>query len=118
MSDMTLIAVCGLNCAECPAYIAFTTDDNVLREKTAKEWSAAYGGVMTAESINCAGCKSETGPHIGHCSQCAVRACGQPKAVDHCGVCASYPCGTISTFMEQAPAIRDTLNALIARKKS
>lgn len=34
-----LIAICGLDCETCDARIATLTDDNALREKTAKAWS-------------------------------------------------------------------------------
>ena len=33
-----LIAICGLDCETCDARIAILTDDNALREKTAKAW--------------------------------------------------------------------------------
>lgn len=34
-----LIAICGLDCETCDARIATLTDDDALREKTAKAWS-------------------------------------------------------------------------------
>ena len=34
MTQEELIAFCGINCLECPAYIAKRTDDKELREKT------------------------------------------------------------------------------------
>lgn len=34
-----LIACCGLDCENCDARIATVTNDDALREKTAKEWS-------------------------------------------------------------------------------
>ncbi len=66
------IAYCGLNCAECPALIAKQTDDQNLREKTAKEW-ASEDFVVTAEQVNCDGCHSDENCFF-HCAQCAVRA--------------------------------------------
>ena len=35
-----LIAICGLDCEKCDAYIATKNDDQELREKTARLWSA------------------------------------------------------------------------------
>ena len=40
MTQEQLVAICGINCLGCPAYVARKTDDNELREKTAKEWSS------------------------------------------------------------------------------
>ena len=37
-----LIAYCGINCENCPAYIAYNTNDDKLREKTAKQWDLQY----------------------------------------------------------------------------
>ena len=34
-----LIACCGLDCENCDARIATVTNDDALREKTAKAWS-------------------------------------------------------------------------------
>ena len=34
-----MLAMCGLDCAACPAFIAHKTDDQALRVKTAAEWS-------------------------------------------------------------------------------
>ena len=36
------LAMCGLDCAACPAFIAYRTNDQALRAKTAAEWSKAF----------------------------------------------------------------------------
>ena len=34
-----MIGYCGLDCAQCDAYLATIHDDQALREKTAKAWA-------------------------------------------------------------------------------
>ncbi len=50
-----LIACCGLDCETCEARIATVTDDNLLREKVAKEWGELNQMEMKPEWINCMG---------------------------------------------------------------
>lgn len=52
-----LIAYCGLDCEKCDARMATLNNDNELREKTAKLWSELNGAEITAEMINCVGCR-------------------------------------------------------------
>ena len=84
------IAYCGLNCKECPANIAKQTDDQELREKTAKAWSGP-GFTVEANQVNCDGCHSE-GELFFHCHQCGVRSCAIEKGVNTCAECSEYPC--------------------------
>jgi hypothetical protein len=97
------IAFCGLDCAACPAYIAYHTNDQALRKKTAPEWSVRYNANLKPDDINCVGCTEISGPHIGHCAECEIRRCGLKKQVTNCGTCAEYPCPTIKAFHEQIP---------------
>ena len=84
------IAYCGLNCTQCPAFIAKQTDDQTLREKTAKEWSSG-DFVVTANQINCKGCHNNENCFF-HCSQCGVRVCSSSRGYTTCAECGEYPC--------------------------
>ena len=98
-----LIAVCGLNCGECEAFIATKNNDDVLRKKLANEWGKMYNYDFKIEDINCSGCKIE-GQHIGYCGMCEVRKCGISKKVENCGLCSTYPdCDIINGFLKSAP---------------
>jgi hypothetical protein len=108
------IAVCGIDCAACPAFIASKTNDNELRKKTATEWGKAYNFAFTPEMINCHGCHATDGVQIGHCSQCEMRQCSIKKEAATCGACASYPCKTIADFHEICPGTKENLAALRA----
>ncbi|NLI98259.1 DUF3795 domain-containing protein [bacterium] len=111
-----LISICGLNCAECSAYIAYKTDDNALREKTAKEWSKQYGFAFTPEHINCAGCLEAEGPHIGHCSECEIRKCGQERGVANCAHCPDYACEKLAKFLDMVTAAKKNLEEIRANR--
>jgi hypothetical protein len=104
-----LIAYCGINCAECGAYLALKNDDQALREKTAVEWTSAHNFNFTPEMINCTSCKG-TGVQVGHCSQCEIRKCAMEKGVVNCGACSEFKtCKTINDFLAQVPSLMDNL---------
>ena len=106
------ISICGLDCDACPAYIVHQTGDRALQEKTAKEWSAAYGAAITPEMVDCVSCRVVEGVHIGHCFECEVRKCGMEKQVENCALCADYPCTIISGFMEKVPPAKAKLQEI------
>ena len=91
MSQTELISFCGINCLECPAYIAKRTDDIELREKTAKAWSGPEDKVKP-EEINCDGCITQDKEIFSWCKVCQVRSCGLEKGVENCAHCDEYSC--------------------------
>ncbi len=92
--------VCGMECSECPAFIAYKTDDNELRATTAKQWSELYKADIKPENINCVGCMMPGEPKVSHCSQCEVRACGIKEKISTCAECKDYPCVTIKEYFK------------------
>jgi hypothetical protein len=109
------IAYCGLNCEVCSANIAKQTNDQELREKTAKAWSGP-GFKVEANQINCEGCHS-TGELFFHCYQCSVRNCATEKGVNTCADCGEYPCeDKLQTLWKQlnSPEAQKTLDKLRA----
>lgn len=109
-----IIAFCGLDCSVCPAYMAYKTDDDELRTKTAEKWSKEYGADMKPEDIDCAGCLETEGPHIGHCGECEIRKCGQIKGVANCAYCDEYACDKLIKFFEMVPTAKETLEQIRA----
>ena len=108
------ISICGLDCSICPAFIAFSTDDRTLREKTASEWSKAYHFDFTPEMVDCVGCTTIEGVHIGHCFECQIRKCGLGKNVENCARCADYPCSLIADFIAKVPPAKANLEEIRA----
>lgn len=107
-----MIAYCGLNCRECPAYLATKSDDLTLREKVAAEWSKMFNADIKAEEINCAGCRSVEGPYFSHCFECPMRLCAMERPIDTCAGCHEYPCDSLEEFFGYVPAARITLENL------
>jgi hypothetical protein len=106
----TIISICGLECTACPAYIAKQTDDNALREKTAKEWSEAFKTELKPEDINCDSCIAVDGAHIGYCNVCEIRQCGLAKKVVNCAYCDEYVCDKLEKWFENVPDAQKRLN--------
>lgn len=98
-----LTSICGLDCKKCGAYIALKNNDNELRKKTAKEWSAAFGHDIPAENVNCVGCCVTEGIHGGYCHACPLRACALSKNMPNCYVCPEfYECKNCKDFDEHS----------------
>lgn len=106
----TIISICGLECTSCPAYIAKRTNDNALREKTAKEWSEAFKSELKPEDINCDSCITVDGVHIGYCSVCEIRKCGFKKKVENCAYCDEYICEKLEQWFKNVPDARKRLD--------
>jgi hypothetical protein len=106
------LAMCGLDCAACPAYLAYKTNDQALREKTAAEWSKQFH--VHAETkpadINCVGCLKTKGVQFSHCAQCEIRKCGLGRKVKNCALCDDYPCQRISQFLLNVPPAKANLD--------
>ncbi len=107
-----IIGFCGLVCSECPAFIATQNDDNTERERIAKEWKKEYKHEFKIEDINCDGCTSIEGRHIGYCNMCEVRTCATEKDVKNCTYCEDYACETLKNFFDMAPQARKNLEEL------
>lgn len=93
MSDLT--SYCGLECGECPAYIATRKGDRAMLEEVAADWSRRFGIEVPVESIPCDGCVSGTDRICGYCETCAVRACASKRGVGTCADCEDYGCATL-----------------------
>ena len=98
-----MMAYCGIECAECPAYIATQEDDDIKRQKVADMWSKLFQAPIKKEEINCDGCHTQEGRLFSHCLNCQVRLCGMEKSVDTCGHCADYSCSKIDDLLSMLP---------------
>jgi hypothetical protein len=105
------LAMCGLDCAACPAFIAYRTNDQALRAKTAAEWSGNFVKArLQPEDINCVGCLKLEGVQFRHCRECDIRQCGLAREVKNCALCPEYSsCEKIAKFIAGAPPARANL---------
>ena len=99
------IAFCGLDCEKCDAYLATVNDDNALREKTARLWSELNQVEITADQINCEGCR-EDGLKTVYCdSLCEIRKCAVKKGMETCGSCPEMDtCQTVGVIINNNPS--------------
>ena len=97
-----LIAYCGIECAECPIYIATQNNDEKLRKETAEK------NELKAEDCYCDGCSTKGKRLATFCSNCEVRICTIKKKLENCAHCDDYPCELLNKLHEM-------YNANIAR---
>jgi hypothetical protein len=108
-----IISCCGLNCASCDARIATINNDNQLRKATAEKWKVAYQtDSLTAEMINCTGCREE-GVKFSHCGVCEIRNCSKAKGYSTCGDCSEMEiCTIVSGVHKYVPEAIQNLREL------
>ncbi len=111
----TMIAMCGLVCTECPAYLATQANDQAWLERVAAEWRENYNApVIDAEYARCNGCLSREGKQCGHCSECNVRLCALERGVVNCGTCPDYGCEILTALVDFIPEAKARLDAIHA----
>lgn len=105
-----LIAYCGLDCEKCDARIATIDDDDALREKTAQLWSRLNNAPITAEMIDCMGCRTD-GVKTPYCeSMCPIRKCARGKGFSTCRDCPELEsCPTVETVIGHLAEARENL---------
>lgn len=107
-----IIAVCGLRCHECPAYLAHAEDDDKRRADTAELWSQGYGATITPDQIDCEGCLAVGGVLFQHCSVCEIRKCGLARGLANCAQCDDYACDRLVEFFKMVPDAQAQLHAM------
>jgi len=107
-----MIAVCGLDCNECGAFLATKENDDQKRAKVAQEWSKLFKVDISPEDINCDGCQSTGGLVFNYCNVCEIRKCGKEKGVMNCGYCDVYPCGKIDFIFSNGPDAKNRLDII------
>ena len=108
-----LIACCGINCATCDARTATLTNDDALREKTAKTWAEQFSiPHIPIEAINCTGCRGD-GVKFSHCDECEIRNCVQAKGYQTCGDCEELEtCAIVGAIFQHMPELKENLKSL------
>lgn len=111
----TIIAYCGLDCTQCPGYIATQADDHAALEQLAAQAREQFNRPdITIESVMCDGCLSADGRLGGYCIECQVRACGLARGVVNCAHCDDYACDQLEAFWNLAPQARASLEDIRA----
>ncbi len=114
-----LIAYCGLDCEKCDARKATLNNDDSLREKTAKLWTQLNGVKITAEMINCEGCRTD-GIKTTFCNDlCPIRKCAVGKKHETCGSCDEMKiCKTVSMVIANNDEAKNNLTVQVSSGKN
>ncbi len=107
-----IVAVCGITCSDCPAYIATVNDDDAMRRQTAEKWAKQFSADIKPENINCKSCLSTEEPVFHYCTQCEIRKCGMDRDIENCAHCEEYACEKLAKFLDMVPAARATLDEI------
>ena len=103
---------CGLECAECPAFIATRSGDQAAFAEIARQWSELYNTQVDAADLPCEGCFARPPQPLGcHAPECKIRACAIEKDHQTCAECSKLPCELISGLLEQVPEARKRLES-------
>jgi predicted nucleic acid binding AN1-type Zn finger protein len=110
-----MLGYCGLDCIQCPAYVATQSGDQEALEKTAAMWREQFGSPeITAESILCDGCRGG-GRLSGYCNICEIRLCASERGVETCAPCGDYDgCGKLVAIHGHSVDAKATLDGLRA----
>jgi hypothetical protein len=113
--EKKMIALCGLDCAACPALFASKRLSMEERQKVADQWSMEYNASVKATDVDCVGCTTREGVHIGHCSVCEIRLCGLARGLATCADCSEFACCKLEGLFKMVPAAKANLMALRAK---
>ncbi|MDD5066762.1 MAG: DUF3795 domain-containing protein, partial [bacterium] len=95
MDHKELTAPCGLDCFNCPAFIA---KDN---ERMRKFISRIKG--LSQEEAFCPGCRAQNGTikMLKRTEPCKLYRCIQKKGLSFCCECTDFPCDHLHPYADQ-----------------
>lgn len=96
MDYKRLTAPCGLDCFNCPVYLA--KDNERLRAAIARNLN------IPIERVVCRGCREENGTigFLGMTEPCNVYRCIQKRGLDFCCDCPDFPCDHLHPYADKA----------------
>jgi hypothetical protein len=96
MDYARMTAPCGLDCFNCPIYLA--KDDERLRAVISKKRG------VPLERAFCCGCRDEGGQiaFLNMTEPCNVWRCISKKDIDFCCDCPDFPCDHLHPYADQA----------------
>jgi len=96
MDYTQMTAPCGLDCFNCPMYLA--NENQELGAKISKD-----RGIPIEKAV-CSGCRNEGGTiaFLGMTEPCNVYKCIQKKGIQFCCDCADFPCDHLHPYADKA----------------
>ena len=95
MDYRKMTSPCGLDCFNCPMYLA---EDTQLRVNISEKLGLPY------EKARCDGCRSEHGTitFMGATEPCDIYKCTDRKGISFCFECTDFPCDYLHPYADQA----------------
>lgn len=93
--DKRLIGACGINCARCGIYQAYTEKDEERQRRIAEDIFGEDTEVFP-EQITCEGCGGRLDVHWSQ--ECEIMRCAHEKGLIACSQCQAFPCKELETF--------------------
>ena len=106
------LAYCGLNCNECPVYLASISKNTEKQIILAKEYSTDTCK-FSKDDMFCLGCHSDT-LSDKMCGGCEIRKCGVERAFKNCAECTEFPCSLLEKQMGDSSDSMNRLKQLAA----
>lgn len=94
-----MTAPCGLDCFNCPLYLA--NENEEIRLVISKTLNIA------PEKAVCRGCRNENGiiPIFNMTEPCRVYKCIQQKNIEFCFNCPDFPCDNLHPYADKASEV-------------
>lgn len=99
MDYRKMTAPCGLDCFNCPMYLANENDD--LRKAISEKKNIPY------EKASCNGCRNQGGVihFLGKTEPCNVYKCVEGRGVNFCSECEDFPCDHLHPYADKASQV-------------
>ena len=96
MDYKQMTAPCGLDCFNCPMYMASKNEE--MRKKIAERMN------LPVEKAMCRGCRNEGGimDFLGWTEPCQAYQCIEKKGYDFCCECDDFPCDHLHPYADRA----------------
>ncbi len=96
MDYTQMTAPCGLDCFNCPLYLA--NEDHALKTAIAQKAN------IPADKAVCKGCRNENGtiPFLNMTEPCNVCQCIEQKGLEFCCDCNDFPCDHLHPYADKA----------------
>ena len=99
MDYRQMTAPCGLDCFNCPMYLA---NENEKLKATISERQG-----VPLDQASCQGCRNESGTiaFLGMTEPCNVYRCIQEKGLAFCSECTDFPCDHLHPYADKASEV-------------
>ena len=104
LSELT--APCGLDCFNCPFYLA--NDNEEIRKQMAlrvQEYGLPLSYEAIYEKVACKGCRKRNGVPPFGTEPCKVFKCVSSNGIESCADCSDFPCDNLHPYADMASTV-------------